>query len=171
MPFAKADTNGYQPLGGVLVGDRIADVVKSEGGEFAQGYTYSGHPAACAAALATLDILEQDQVIERVRDELAPYLQSRWAELADHPLVGETRGVGFLCAMELVKDKASRERFDEDGGAGTLCRNLSVANGLVMRAVGDTMISAPPLVLTREQVDELVEKARTALDLTAGELL
>jgi putrescine aminotransferase len=170
MPFAKAVTNGYQPLGGVLVGDRVADVIKSEGGEFAHGYTYSGHPAACAAALATLDILQQQAVIETVRDELAPYLQRRWAELADHPLVGETRGVGFLGAMELVKDKSTRQRFDDDGSAGTLCRNLSVANGLVMRAVGDTMIVAPPLIMTRDQVDELVAKAREALDMTAAQL-
>ncbi len=170
MPFAKAVTNGYQPLGGVLVGDRCAEVLKSGGGEFAHGYTYSGHPAACAAALATLDILQEEQVIERVREDLGPYLQQRWAELADHPLVGETRGAGFLAAMELVADKESRARFDEDGTAGTTCRNFSVANGLVMRAVGDTMIAAPPLTLEREQVDELVDKARLALDLAAQAL-
>jgi len=170
MPFAKAVTNGYQPLGGVLVGDRCADVLKADGGEFAHGYTYSGHPAACAAALATLDILEQDNLIPTVRETTAPYLQSRWAELADHPLVGETRGLGFLGAMELVSDKASRERFDEDGTAGSTCRKASIANGLVMRAVGDTMIIAPPLTLSNAQVDELVEKARTALDLAEAAL-
>ncbi|MEP5763481.1 MAG: aminotransferase, partial [Halieaceae bacterium] len=166
MPFAKAVTNGYQPLGGVLVGDRCAEVLKADGGEFAHGYTYSGHPAACAAALATLDILEEQDIVRKVREDSAPYLQQGWAELADHPLVGEARGLGFVGAIELVADKQSRARFDEDGSTGALCRNLSVDNGLVMRAVGDTMIIAPPLTLSREQMDELLGKARQALDLT-----
>ena len=170
MPFAKAVTNGYQPLGGVLVGDRCADVLKADGGEFAHGYTYSGHPAACAAALATLDILEQENILPTVRETTAPYLQSRWAELADHPLVGETRGLGFVAALELVADKTTRARFDEDGTAGTSCRKFCMENGLVMRAVGDTMIIAPPLTLSNAQIDELVDKARTALDLTAAAL-
>ena len=166
MPFAKAVTNGYQPLGGVLVGDRLADVLKSDGGEFAHGYTYSGHPAACAAALATLDIMQEQNIVEQVREQSAPYLQERLAELGDHPLVGEVRGTGFLGAIELVADKGTRARFDDDGSAGTLCRNICVENGLVMRAVGDTMITAPPLTLEREQIDELVSRARKALDLT-----
>jgi putrescine aminotransferase len=164
MPFAKAVTNGYQPLGGVLIGDRCADVLKADGGEFAHGYTYSGHPAACAAALATLDILQEQDIIRTVREDTGPYLQQRWSELADHPLVGETRGAGFVAALELVADKKTRARFDDKGSAGAVCRNFSVDNGLVMRAVGDTMIIAPPLTMSTAQVDELVEKARRALD-------
>ncbi len=167
MPFAKAVTNGYQPLGGVMVGDRCAEVLKTDGGEFAHGYTYSGHPAACAAALATLDVLEKEAIIPTVRDQLAPYLQGRWAELAEHPLVGETRGVGFVAALELVADKDKRTRFDEDGSTGTLCKLACIESGLVMRSVGDTMIIAPPLVLSIEQIDELIDKAWRALDLTA----
>jgi putrescine---pyruvate transaminase len=170
MPFAKAVTNGYQPLGGVLVGDRMADVLKADGGEFAHGYTYSGHPAACAAGIATLNILQEEKIVERVRDDSAPYLQQRWSELSDHPLVGETRGVGFVAAMELVKDKSSRARFDDDGSAGSTCKGASMDNGLVMRAVGDTMIIAPPLTIEREQIDELVDKARRALDQAAKTL-
>jgi putrescine aminotransferase len=164
MPFAKAVTNGYQPLGGVLIGDRCADVLKADGGEFAHGYTYSGHPAACAAALATLDILQEQNVIERVREETGPYLQRRWAELGEHPLVGETRGVGFVAALELVADKQTRARFDDDGSAGAACKNASFESGLVMRAVGDTMIIAPPLIMTTAQIDELIEKATGALN-------
>ena len=164
MSFAKAVTNGYQPLGGVLVGDRVADVIKSDGGEFAHGYTYSGHPAACAAALATLEILHEQDIVRKVREDLAPYLQSRWAEFADHPLVGEARGVGMVAALELVADKNSRARFDEDGSAGTLCRNHCVENGLIMRAVGDTMIISPPLTMTHEEIDLLIERASRALD-------
>ena len=171
MPFAKAVTNGYQPLGGVLVSDRCAHVLKTDGGEFAHGYTYSGHPAACAAALATLDILQQQNVVSTVRDSSGPYLQQRWAELAEHPLVGETRGAGFLAALELVSEKTARTRFDANGSAGALCRDNSMAAGLVMRAVGDTMIVAPPLVATHAQIDELIDKVRAALDATAAELI
>ena len=170
ISFAKAVTNGYQPLGGVLVGDRVAEVIKADGGEFAHGYTYSGHPAACAAALATLDILQEQDIVRQVREDKAPYLQQRWCELADHPLVGEARGVGFVGALELVADKQTRARFDNDGSTGALCRNLSVESGLVMRAVGDTMIIAPPLTLTTEQIDQLVERAREALDKTQAAL-
>lgn len=168
MSFAKAVTNGYQPLGGVMVGDRCAQVLKSDGGEFAHGYTYSGHPAACAAALATLSILERDDIIPTVKNVSAPYLQQRWAELGSHPLVGETRGAGFVAALELVADKESRVRFDEDGSAGTICKLACVESGLVMRSVGDTMIISPPLVLTTEQIDELMTKAWQALELTAA---
>ncbi len=169
MPFAKGITNGYQPLGGVMVGDRIAEVLKSGGGEFAHGYTYSGHPAGCAAALATLNILARENLVAQVAEDTGPYLQQRWAELAEHRLVGEARGLGFVGALELVKDKASRERF-AGTIAGETCREMSIKSGLVMRAVGNAMIIAPPLVLTREGIDELVSKAWQALDLTAREL-
>lgn len=170
MPFAKAVTNGYQPLGGVMVGDRVANVLKTGEGEFAHGYTYSGHPAACAAALATIKILKEEKILERVKNETGPYLQKRWAELAEHPIVGETRGVGFVAALELVKDKNTRERYDSDATAGATCRDACIANGLVMRAVGDAMIIAPPLILSIEQIDELIDKAKRALDQTAETL-
>lgn len=170
IPFAKGVTNGYQPLGGVLVADRVANVLKAGGGEFTHGFTYSGHPASCAAAIATIKSLRDEKHIDRVREETGPYLQQRWAELAEHPLVGEARGVGFVAALELVKDKAKRERFDEELGAGGLCRDACVEVGLVMRAVGDTMIIAPPLTLSKEQIDELVDKAKQALDITAKQL-
>ncbi|WP_315853622.1 aspartate aminotransferase family protein [Marinobacterium arenosum] len=169
MPFAKGVTNGYQPLGGVMVGDRVAAVLKEDSEDFAHGYTYSGHPVTCAAALATLDILEREQLVAKVADQTGPYLQQRWSELAEHPLVGETRGVGCVGALELVKNKQSRARFD-GSSAGDICRDMSIKAGLVMRAVGNTMIIAPPLVLTDDGVDELVDKARKALDLTAKEL-
>jgi putrescine aminotransferase len=170
MSFAKAVTNGYQPLGGVLVGDRVAQVIKSDGGEFAHGYTYSGHPAACAAALATLDIIEEQGIVRRVREDLSPYLQERWAQFGDHPLVGEARGVGMLGALELVADKGTRARFDENGGTGILCRNLCVENGLVMRAVGDTMIISPPLTLSHGEIDLLISRVGAALDQTHAAL-
>jgi len=170
MPFAKGVTSGYLPLGGVLVGKRVGDVIGTSGGEFAHGYTYSGHPAACAVAIANIRALRAEGVIERVREETAPYFNARFATLADHPLVGEARSIGLVGAVEIVRDKDTHERFDKDLGAGTRCRDFCFQNGLVMRAVGDSMIVSPPLVFERQHVDELVEKAWRCLDLTAESL-
>ena len=170
MTFAKGVTSGYLPLGGVMVGDRVADVIIDKGGEFFHGYTYSGHPASCAVAIANIGIMRRDSLVENVRDDIGPYLQARWHELADHPLVGETRMTGLMGALELVADPSTLERFDEDRGVGTLCRDIAVSNGLVMRAVGDTMVVAPPLILTHEQADELVALAAKSLDMTQAAL-
>ncbi len=163
MPIAKGLTSGYVPMGGVIVRDEVVKVL-DEGGEFYHGFTYSGHPVAAAVALENIRLLRDEGIVERVRSSTAPYLQKHWAELADHPLVGETRGVGMLAALELVRDKRTRTRYE--GGAGMLCREHCFRNGLVMRAVGDTMIIAPPLVITHESIDELVTLARRSLDQT-----
>jgi len=170
ISFAKGVSSGYLPLGGSLVSDRVAEVVIAEGGEFAHGYTYSGHPAACAVALENLRILQREKIVERVRDHTAPYFSKRWASLGEHPLVGEARSIGLVGALEIVRNKESRERFEEDLGAGTICRDFCVDNGAVMRAVGDTMIVSPPLVFEDKHVDELVEKAWKSLDQTADSL-
>jgi putrescine aminotransferase len=170
ITFAKAVTNGYQPLGGVLVGARVAETLTHGGGEFGHGFTYSGHPAACAAGLATLQILRDEKVVENVATTLAPHLARRWATLADHPLVGEARNLGLFGALELVKNKQTRERFAPSGHAGIVCRQASLDNGLVMRATGDTMIIAPPLTCTTAELDTLVDRARAALDQAYREL-
>ncbi len=170
ISFAKGVSSGYLPLGGALVGERVAEVVTTEGGEFTHGFTYSGHPVCAAVALASLEIMEEENIIETVRNDLSPYFCERWSSLAEHPIVGEARCVGMVGAMEIVADKSSRERFHKDLGAGTRCRDFSVQTGLVMRAVGDTMIVSPPLVCERAHIDELVEKAWRCLDLTAQSL-
>ena len=170
MPFAKGVTSGYLPLGGVFVGDRIADVLIEKGGEFYHGYTYSGHPAACAVAMENLRILQREKLVERVRDDIGPYLQQGWQKLGEHPLVGETRMVGLMGALELVQDKDTLERFPEKRGAGTVCRDILVNNGLVMRAVGDTIVVAPPFILTHAEADELLDTAWKCLDLTQAAL-
>ncbi len=167
MSFAKGVTSGYLPLGGVMVSDRVAAVVIDKGGEFAHGYTYSGHPVACAVALENIRILRDEGIIERVRDDTGPYFNQRWAGLAEHPLVGEARSIGLVGAIEIVADKTSRERFPKDAGAGSVCRDFCFSNGLVMRPVGDTMIVSPPLVMEHSHIDELVEKAWRSLDMTA----
>ena len=166
MTFAKAVTSGYLPLGGVMVSDMVGDVLIDKGGEFYHGYTYSGHPASCTVAIANIDIMRREDLVARVRDDIGPYFQQRWATLGEHPLVGETRMVGMMGALEIVRDRSSLERFDEDDGVGMTCRNFLVENGLVMRAIGDTIVTAPPLTMTSEQVDELIEKAWKCLDLT-----
>ncbi|PAU88090.1 aspartate aminotransferase family protein [Pseudomonas sp. WN033] len=170
MPIAKGMTSGYLPMGGVIVGDRVANTLIEHGGEFFHGYTYSGHPVAAAVGLENLRILREEKIVDYVKQEAAPYLQSKIASLAEHRLVGEVRGVGLLGAIELVKNKATRERFAEKGSTGTLCRDLCVRNGLVMRAVGDTLIMSPPLVIKPEEIDELVAKAWRCLDLAAEQL-
>ncbi|WP_278396237.1 aspartate aminotransferase family protein [Stutzerimonas kunmingensis] len=169
MPIAKGLTSGYIPMGGVVVRDEVVHTL-NEGGEFYHGFTYSGHPVAAAVALENIRILRDEKIVERVKTKTAPYLQSRWQELLEHPLVGEARGVGLLGALELVKNKKTRERF-ADPGVGMLCREHCFRNGLVMRAVGDTMIISPPLVISEEQIDELVGKVRLCLDATAKDAL
>jgi len=164
MTIAKGLTSGYIPMGGLIVRDEVVDVL-NEGGDFNHGFTYSGHPVAAAVALENIRILRDEKIIEKVQAETAPYLQKRLRELNDHPLVGEVRGVGMLGAIELVQDKATRKRY-EGKGVGMICRQFCFDNGLIMRAVGDTMIISPPLVITRDEIDELVTKARKCLDLT-----
>lgn len=170
ISIAKGVTSGYLPLGGALVSDRVGEVIINKGGEFAHGFTYSGHPAACAVALASLRIMRDEHIVERVRERTAPYFKQRWATLAEHPIVGEARSLGLMAAIEIVKDKSARERFHKDLGAGARCRDFCVNNGLVMRAVGDTMIVSPPLVVEKQHVDELVDIAWRCLDLTAESL-
>lgn len=168
MTIAKGLTSGYIPMGGLIVSDKVFDVIKTAG-DFNHGFTYSGHPVAAAVALENIRILRDEKIIETVREETSPYLQKRLRELLDHPLVGEVRGVGMLGAIELVKDKATRARY-EGKGAGMICRGHCFNNGLIMRAVGDTMIISPPLVISKAEIDELVTKARLCLDLTLKDL-
>jgi putrescine aminotransferase len=167
LTMAKALSSGYLPIGGLMVGDRVARSIIDKGGEFFHGFTYSGHPAACAVAVANLGIFRRERIVERVRDEAAPYLAARWRELAAHPLVGEARCVGLLAAIELVPDKSSRRCFEPRGEVGTFMRDTCTRNGLVMRATRDTLFVAPPLVISRSEIDELLSKVVRSLDETA----
>ncbi|MDH3859858.1 MAG: aminotransferase class III-fold pyridoxal phosphate-dependent enzyme, partial [Gammaproteobacteria bacterium] len=166
MPIAKGLSSGYLPIGGVMVADRVMDVLINKGGEFNHGYTYSGHPVCAAVAIANIKLMQRENIVQIVHDATAPYLQQRWRELADHPLVGEVRGVGMLGALELVKDKENFVRFDKDQGVGTICRDFCFENNLVMRAVGDAMIISPPLIVQLAEIDIFIERAWQCLDLT-----
>src|SRR3546814_19587000 len=114
--------------------------------------------------------IEEEDRVARVREDVGPYRQHRGATLADHPLVGEVRGIGLLGAVELVADKASRARFKPEGRAGTICRDHCVKLNVVSRAVRDTMVVSPPLIISRQEIDELVDRLSKALDLTAKDL-
>ena len=164
MTIAKGLSSGYQPIGGSIVCDEVARVV-GEGGEFFHGYTYSGHPVAAAVALENLRILQEEHIIDHVRDVAHPYLAERWSALTDHPLVGEAKLVGLMGSIALTPDKATRAKFAADSGTvGLRCRERCFANNLIMRHVGDRMIISPPLVITPAEIDVLIERARKSLD-------
>ena len=171
MTVAKALTSGYQPLSALLVSSKIATKI-SKGGEYHHGYTYSGHPVACAVALENLRIIESEGLIERVRSDTGDYLLSRLREtLSDCPIVSEVRGYGFLFAIEVVEERRGNKRFDEGVFAGTLVRELCILEGLVMRAIGDTMILSPPLIWTRSTIDEACEIISRAFSRATEQLL
>ncbi|HXY22485.1 MAG TPA: aspartate aminotransferase family protein, partial [Burkholderiaceae bacterium] len=170
MTFAKGVTSGYVPLGGVLVGERVARALIDRGGEFHHGFTYSGHPVACAVALENLAILQRERLVDKVREDTGPYLQRRFEALADHPLVGLAETCGLVAGLVLVKRKNPVQTFAEDLGVGMICRGYMFRNGVIMRAVGDRMIIAPPLVITRSQIDEMIGLIRGCLDQTLDDL-
>ena len=163
MTIAKGLSSGYAPIGGSIVSDEVAAVIGSD--EFNHGYTYSGHPVASAVALENLRILEEENVVGHVQDVAAPYLKEKWEALADHPLVGEAKIVGMMGSIALVPNKDSRAGFAAEAGTvGFICRERCFANNLVMRHVGDRMIISPPLVITPEEIDVLIARARSSLD-------
>lgn len=170
LNFAKGVTSGYIPLGGVMISDRVAKVVIEKGGDFNHGYTYSGHPVACAVAIENIRIMQREKIVETVRDETGPYLKEKFEALKDHPLVGDAETLGMMAGLVLVKSKTPIEMFDPNLGVGMICRGHMFGNGMIMRAVGDRMIIAPPLVITKVQIDEMIALIRHCLDLTLADL-
>jgi putrescine aminotransferase len=171
MTLAKGLSSGYQPISAVMVGDRVARTLIDDGGEFFHGFTYSGHPVACAVALENIAIIEEEGLVERAGSDIGPYLQERMRTLLDHPLVGEVRGVGMIGCVELVRDKEGPTFFEPIGRVGVVCRDHCIRRGLMMRAVRDGMIFSPPLTLSREEADFMVSTLRAALDTTGAEVL
>ncbi|OYU39918.1 MAG: aspartate aminotransferase family protein [Pseudorhodobacter sp. PARRP1] len=163
MTIAKGLSSGYQPIGGSIVCDEVAAVIGTD--EFNHGYTYSGHPVAAAVALENLRIMQEEKIVEHVRDVAHPYLATKWAGLTEHPMVGEAKLVGLMGSIALTPNKATRAKFASDvGTVGYRCRERCFANNLIMRHVGDRMIIAPPLVITPEEIDVLIARAWTSLD-------
>ena len=170
MTTAKGLTSGYIPMGAVLFNERVASVLRQQGGELAHGYTYSGHPVCAAVALENIRILQDEKIVETCKHDTGPYLAERWKTLGEHPLVGEVRIAGMVGALELVPNKAERKFFADRGKVGGLCRNIALNNGLILRATYDSMLLSPPLVISRSEIDELFEKTWKSLNDTAKAL-
>ena len=170
MTMAKGLTSGYIPMAGIMMGGRVAEAFRTAGEEIVHGFTYSGHPVAAAVALRNIEIMEEEGLVARAGGEIGAYFQEKLRALADHRLVGEVRGVGMIAAIELVEHKPSRAFFDPKRNVGTQCRNHCFANGLVMRACRDVMVLAPPLTISKTEIDELVGLAAHCIELTARDL-
>jgi 4-aminobutyrate--pyruvate transaminase len=172
MTMAKAITSGYLPLSATVISEEIyrACVGQSEKlGVFAHGYTYTGHPAACAVALEVLDIYEERDLLSHVR-RVGAQLQEGVGKLAGHPLVGEIRGVGLMAGLELVPDKPGRGTFDPLGSAGALFVQRAQANGLIVRNLQDTVALCPPLIISEGEVEEMLRRFGKALEETTAAL-
>ena len=163
MTIAKGLSSGYQPIGGSIVSDEVAEAINSD--EFNHGYTYSGHPVASAVALENLRILQEENILDHVRDVAMPALHEMWHGLADHPLVGEATIVGMMGSIALTPHKETRAKFAADAGtAGFMTRERCFANNLIMRHVYDRMVISPPLIISPEEIKIMGARARTALD-------
>ncbi|GAB6053375.1 aspartate aminotransferase family protein [Magnetospira thiophila] len=166
ISVAKGLSSGYLPISALMITEEIYQSMVSESekiGIFGHGHTYGGHPVPAAVALETLRIYEERDMVGQVR-RIAPHFQTRLAELSDHPLVGQVRGVGLLGAVELMRDKATRTGFDPADGVGTYCVNRSLAHGLIHRAMGDSLAFAPPFIISEQEIDQMVEMFKLALD-------
>ncbi|TDI63214.1 MAG: aspartate aminotransferase family protein [Alphaproteobacteria bacterium] len=170
ITMAKGMSSGYLPISAVALHQRMADVLIA-GGEINHGYTYSGHPVACAVAIANINFIRDHGLVEKVRESTGPYLQAGFRQLAErHPLIGEVRGIGLICAIQLVKDKDQKLLFAKEDEVGIRCRNHCFENNLIMRAVDQSMVMSPPLTISKSEIDELLQKAEHCLDLTASDL-
>ena len=167
MTMAKGLSSGYLPIAAVAMNGRVFEGL-SRGGLLSHGYTYSGHPVASAVAVENIRLIKREGLVERVRDDIGPYFRAALQDLADsHPIVGELRGAGLMAALQLVRDKSDRTPFADGDNPAIRCRDICLENKLIMRAVGQAMILSPALVISRSEVDELVDKARIGLDATA----
>ncbi|MFD0850584.1 aspartate aminotransferase family protein [Sphingosinicella xenopeptidilytica] len=164
VPMAKGLSSGYLPISAVAVSSDVVDVLKT-GGDFVHGFTYSGHPVCAAVALRNIEIIERENLVGKVRDDVGPYLNAALKRLDDHPLVGETRSIGLLGAVEVVADKKTAARFGgKEGNAGPVVRDFCIENGLMVRGIRDTIVMSPPLIISHQQIDDLVDIIRRSLD-------
>jgi putrescine aminotransferase len=171
VSMAKGLSSGYLPISAVGVADHVVETIRGGGTDFVHGYTYSGHPTCAAVALKNLEIIEGERLVERTRDDAGPYLAAALARLADHPLVGEARSLGLIGAVEIVAAKGTNRRFGgAPGKAGPIVRDLCIENGLMIRAVRDTLVMSPPLIITHGEIDRLVDTITRSLDQAAPKL-
>jgi putrescine aminotransferase len=170
MIFAKGVTSGYLPLSGVMLSRSVHDTLKSVKGPFQHGFTYSGHPTACAVALRNLQIIEDERLVERAA-AMGAHLQKRLQNLRELEVVGDVRGLGLLGAVELVRDQKTDEPFDAAAGAGNRVWQAALAEGVIVRPLsGDVLAMSPPFVITEEQIDRLVAALGRAIAKVTKEL-
>lgn len=160
--FAKGVTSGYLPLGGTMISDEVSETLLS-GGYLAHGFTYSGHPVSCAAALKNIEIIEKLNLCEYVKEDIGPYFQKELSKLSTHKAVGEIRGEGLMAAIELIP-KEGRETLTPDHKLGIKAADMGRDEGIIVRGIGNLIAVAPPLIITRKEVDELVGSIKKVLD-------
>jgi len=164
VSMAKGMSSGYLPISANGVSSKIVDVLRSDRNEFVHGFTYSGHPTAAAVALKNIEIIERENLIGRVREDAGPYLAKVIARLADDAIVGEVRSLGLIGAVEIVAKKGTNQRFTgKEGKAGGIVRDLCIKNGLMVRAVRDSIVFSPPLIISHAEIDRMVEIIGKAL--------
>jgi len=172
ITMAKALSSAYIPISAVMFSDPIFQALVDQSakfGVFGHGFTYSGHPVASAAALETLKIYEERNIVGHVQT-VSPHFQNLMRQFAHHPLVGEVRGIGLMAAVELVLDKATKERFQPELGVGAGVAERGLAHGVMFRAIGDTLAFAPPLIITKDEIDQMIAAFGRALDDTESEI-
>lgn len=158
VSMAKGLSSGYLPISATALSARIVAEFTRAGGDFVHGYTYSGHPTAAAVALKNLEIIAREGLVERVAQDVGPYFGRALARLSAHPIVGEVRSLGLIGALEIVARKGANERFcGKEGSAGPLVRDACIKNGLMVRAIRDSIVMCPPLIITRAEVDRMVD--------------
>jgi putrescine aminotransferase len=170
ITMAKGISSGYVPLSAVAMNNEIADTIVAADSEMAHGFTYSGHPVVCAVAIRNIELIEEKGLIGEPGKATNAYFQQKLAELGSHPLIGQTRGIGMLGAMELVRESDTKKRYEPDGRAGAMCRSHCFDVGVIMRAVGDTMFLSPPLIISFSEIDEMFSLITESLDRTFAEL-
>jgi 4-aminobutyrate--pyruvate transaminase len=165
LVVSKALTSSYMPLSAVIFSDRIYQAVADNSakiGVFAHGFTASGHPVATAVALENLDIIDEKALVASAA-ALSPHFLKRLAQFADHPYVGEARGVGLIGALELVADKGSKTGFAQPGAIGGKLAELCHEEGLIIRAIGEIIAFCPPLIISAGEIDEMFDRFGRAL--------
>ena len=171
VSMAKGLSSGYLPISAPAVSTEIVETLRASGEEFVHGFTYSGHPVSAAVALRNIQILDDEGLIDRTRNDTGPYLAHALAErLAPHPLVGEARSLGLIGAVEIVAEKGTNRRHGGGGKAGPIVRDACIARGLMVRAIRDSIVMSPPLIITHAEIDQIVDTIATALDASAEKL-
>lgn len=158
VSMAKGLSSGYLPISATAVAAPIVQLLKERGGEFIHGYTYSGHPVSAAVALRNLQIIARERLVERVAEDVGPYLANALKRLAANPFVGEARSLGLIGAVEIVSRQGTNQRFGgKEGNAGPIVRDACIRNGLMVRAIRDTIVMCPPLIVSHAEIDRLVD--------------